>query len=323
MNCLEKARMDAAALEGIVRSFLIALRMRDESTYRHSKKVMYYSLKIARQMGLERRQQELLKQASLLHDIGKLVVSDAVLKGNGRLKAQSAGRLANHQSLGVEILSAIDAFAEILPIIKGHHERYDGTGYPEGLRGKKIPLLSRILALTDAYEAMMRVRPYNTPLTRLHAYQELQKNAGTQFDPRIVAAFSRCLELDQDPLVSILIAEADIYHYYLLFKMASEMDGVSLESGFSLPIITQALSSERYDMIMVDTAVQWMDGIALVRLVKERFPLLRLALMSTARTADLRRQAQELQAFAYLHKPVCRENLFDIVDRIAEEKIGL
>jgi putative nucleotidyltransferase with HDIG domain len=315
--------MDSATLEGIIRSFLIALRMRDESTYRHSKKVMYYSLKLALQMGLDRRQRELLKQASLLHDIGKLVAADAVLKGNGILKAQNSSLLMNHQSLGVEILSAIEAFGEILPIIKGHHERYDGTGYPDGLRGKKIPLLSRILALTDAYEAMMRVRPYNTPLTRLHACRELQKNAGTQFDPRVVEAFSRCLQLDQDPLVSILIAEDDIYHFYLLVKMALEMDCVSLESGFSLPVVNQALSSERYDMIVVDTSVTWMDGMELVHLVKERFPLLRLALMSAGRSVDLRRQAQEVDAFAYLQKPVCRENLFDVVDRIAEEKIGL
>jgi putative nucleotidyltransferase with HDIG domain len=315
--------MEQTALEGIVRSFLIALRMRDESTYRHSKKVMYYSLKIAHHMGLDRRQQELLKRAALLHDIGKLVVSDAMLKGNGRLKAHVSSHVRNHQSLGVEILSFIEAFGDILPIIKGHHERYDGTGYPDGLRGKRIPLLSRILALTDAYEAMMRVRPYNTPLTRLHACHELQKNAGTHFDPMVVDAFSRYLKQDQEPLVSILIAEHDIYHFYLLFKMATEMDCVSLESGFSLPVINQALCSERYDLIVVDTSVTWMDGMELVRLVKERFPLVRLALMSTARTVDLRRQTQELDAFAYLHKPVRRENLFEVVDRIAEEKISL
>ncbi|MCJ7545868.1 MAG: HD domain-containing protein [Deltaproteobacteria bacterium] len=315
--------MDSAALQGIVRSFLIALRMRDESTYRHSKKVMYYALKIAHQMGLDRRQQSLLKWASLLHDIGKLVVSDAMLKGNGRLKAHGASSVRNHQSLGVEILSSVEALGEILPIIRGHHERYDGTGYPDGLHGKKIPLLSRILALTDAYEAMTRVRPYNIPLTRLHACQELQKNAGTQFDPGVVDAFSRYLKVDQDPLVSILIAEHDIYHFYLLFKMATEMGCISLESGFSLPVIDRALCSERYDMIVIDTSVTWMDGMELVRLVKERFPFVRLALMSTGRTVDLRRQAQELDAFAYLHKPVSRENFFDVVDRIAEEKISL
>jgi putative nucleotidyltransferase with HDIG domain len=315
--------MDAAAVEGIVRSFLIALRMRDESTFRHSKRVMYYALQIAQQMGLDRRQQVMLKQAALLHDIGKLAVSDAVLKGNGHFKAGAAGLLGNHQSLGVEILSEIEAFAGILPIIKAHHERYDGTGYPDGLAGRKIPLLSRILALTDAYEAMMRVRPYNTPLTRLHACQELRKNAGTQFDPRVVAAFARCLEQDHAPLVSILVADNDIYHYYLLFKMASEMDGVGLESGFSLAVIKQALSRESYDLIVVDTAVEWMDAMELVSLVRERFPLLRVVLMSTARTVDLRRQTQELNVFGYLHKPVRRENFFDICDRVAEEKISL
>ena len=109
------------ALQGIARSFLTALRIKDESTYRHSKKVMYYSLRIAQYLGLENRQMELLKWASLLHDVGKLVLSDTILKGNGKPKSEGSNVSSTPYALAAEIFSSTEEMKEILPIIKGHH----------------------------------------------------------------------------------------------------------------------------------------------------------------------------------------------------------
>jgi len=309
------------AFEGIVRSFLTALRLKDESTYRHSKKVMYYSLKIAQYMGFENGQTELLKWASLLHDLGKLVVPDTILNGNGKLRSQALNLLRNHQSSAVEILSSIEEMRDVLPIIKGHHERYDGTGYPDGLRGEDIPLFSRILAMADAYEAMTRIRPYNTPLSHLRACLELKKSAGTQFDPQVVDAFFRYLKFDRDHLVSILIVERDIEQFYLLFKLIDEMDHIRLGKGFNSSVITQAVRNEGYDLILADICLPWTDGFELLRSVKGDFPSIRVALMSAYSNLEMRKEAENLGAFAYLEKPVRREEVFDVVDRIADEKI--
>lgn len=307
-------------LRGIARSLLTAVRLKDESTYRHSKRVMYYSLKIAQYMGLNDEQIELLKWAALLHDLGKLVVSDTVLNDNGTLGSQGLRLLKNHQSLGVEILSPIDEMRDILPIIKGHHERYDGTGYPDGLCGEEIPLLSKIVAVADAYEAMIRVRPYNTPLSHLRACREMKKNAGVQFDPHVVDTFFRYLD-DGDSLVSILIVEGDKEHAHHLFQLIDGMSHIRVGKGVHSSVITQAVRDEGYDLILAEISLPGTDGFELLRRMKKDFPSIRIVLMSTYSNLEIKKKAENLGAFGYLEKPVRHEELFDLVDRIVDEKI--
>jgi putative nucleotidyltransferase with HDIG domain len=313
--------MGNVPLEQIVRSFLTALRLRDESAYRHSKKVMYYSLQIAQKLGLEDGQTELLKWASLLHDIGTLVESDHVFNANGKPKSKHLNLVRRHQPLAVEILSTIAEMKEIMPIIKSHHERYDGTGYPDGLCGEEIPLLSRIVTMADAYEIMTRIGLNNTPLSHMQACFELKQNAGIQFDPNMVEVFLRYLRLDKNHLVSIFIMENDIEHFYLLFKLIEDLDHIKMGRGYNQSIINEAISKEEYDLILADISLPWTDGFELLRYIKSEFPSVRVALMSAYTNLEMRKKAENLGAFAYLEKPVRRDEIFDVVDRIAEEKI--
>jgi len=131
-----------------------------------------------------------LRTAALLHDIGKIGITDGILRKPGALKAEEWEPIYSHPKLGVAILKHVGTLAGCLPAVQHHHERYDGAGYPSGLRGDNIPMEARILAVADSYDAMTSARPYRqTELTHEQALEELKRGAGTQFDPKIVKVF--------------------------------------------------------------------------------------------------------------------------------------
>ncbi len=169
-----------------------AVDKRDPYTSRHSKRVMTIARDIGRQMGLGESDIEALEWGGLLHDVGKIGVPDAVLLKQERLNKEERMAMNSHPVLGAEIIAPVTRLSRELPIIRNHHEWYNGSGYPDRLIGDEIPLLARILHVADAFEAMTAQRPYRMiPLTSEQALGELRKFAGIQFDPRVVDAFVR------------------------------------------------------------------------------------------------------------------------------------
>jgi len=163
---------------------------RDHYTYGHSKKVSNYAVAIAEAVGYSPDRIAIIRTAALLHDIGKIGISDELLSKPGLLTDEDWKPIYAHPILGVSILKHVDGLAPCLPGIQYHHERYDGTGYPSGLAGDNIPLDARIVAVADAYEAMTSPRPYREgTLTPEEALEELERNMGTQFDPELVKVF--------------------------------------------------------------------------------------------------------------------------------------
>ena len=166
-----------------------AVEMRDKYTGGHTQRVTNYSLLLADKLGLPAVDRRRLQIGTPLHDIGKIGVDDAILRKTGKLTPQEYDSMKLHPLLGVSILGSIPGLAPILPIVRSHHERWDGSGYPDGLRGEDIPRLARVVAVADVFDAMASDRPYRASLPLDYAFNELAAKAGSQFDAVIVEAF--------------------------------------------------------------------------------------------------------------------------------------
>jgi len=166
-----------------------AMEKRDFGTFGHSRRVSEYSCLIADALGLDREERGGLETAALLHDIGKIGITDFIIGKKGALSKEEMDIVRSHPRIGVEILSPLKRLEPILPSILYHHERFDGSGYPDRLQGEYIPHHARIIAIADTYDAIMSDRPYRAGVDHRSALQELMTHAEKQFDPAILAAF--------------------------------------------------------------------------------------------------------------------------------------
>jgi HD-GYP domain-containing protein (c-di-GMP phosphodiesterase class II) len=168
-----------------------AIEKRDPYTGGHTKRVMDYSITIGKAMGLSKRELENLELAAILHDVGKIGVKDDILLKRGRLSPEELEEMIRHTKYGAEILNHLRHLRDVALGVKGHHERFDGKGYPDSLSGEEIPLIARIIAVADSFDAMTSDRPYRKAVDLERAFEELKNNMGTQFDRKVVEAFIR------------------------------------------------------------------------------------------------------------------------------------
>ena len=178
----------------IIYALAATVDAKDSYTYGHSRKVSEYAVAAAEKLNLSHDKIANIRAASLLHDIGKVGVPDSILNKKEPLTDEEWKPIKGHPKLGVEILRHVIDLANCLPAILHHHEHYDGSGYPAGLKGDKIPLEARILSVADAYDAMTSPRPYREQLSMEEAVKELKRCAGTQFDPDIVELFCKTVQ---------------------------------------------------------------------------------------------------------------------------------
>jgi putative nucleotidyltransferase with HDIG domain len=162
----------------------------------HSTKVAKWASTTARKLKMSDDDVENVYWASILHDIGKIGISDRVLRKKAVLSDEDWMLIKMHPTIGSNIVSSIDAYPSLAPTISAHQEKFDGTGYPKGLSGKNIPLGARILGIADAYQAMVEHRYYREPRTHEEALAELQKVKGTQFDPEVLDVFLNVINTD-------------------------------------------------------------------------------------------------------------------------------
>jgi putative nucleotidyltransferase with HDIG domain len=176
-----------------VRSLAAAVDAKEPHMRGHSERVAVFSRSIAENMGLSHEQRTALEMAAYLHDIGKIGISGQILRKAGPLSDEETSTMRHHPLIGANILRPVAFPWSIGPVVRHHHERFDGGGYPAGLRGEEIPILARVLCVADAYEAMIADRPYRKCMTSEGAVAELRECAGTQFDPRVVEALIEVL----------------------------------------------------------------------------------------------------------------------------------
>jgi HD-GYP domain-containing protein (c-di-GMP phosphodiesterase class II) len=179
-----------------VEALAAAMDMRDRRTAQHSDDVVDLANRVGQLLELEQASLLELEFASRLHDVGKIQVPDAVLNKPGPLDPQENAVIRCHAAWGAETLSRIPGLEAVATIVRFHHERWDGAGYPDGLSGARIPLASRIISVCDAYGAMTCDRPYRAAMSNGEAMREIRAGAGSQFDPAVVTALIEALERD-------------------------------------------------------------------------------------------------------------------------------
>lgn len=199
-NSYKKEKARSLELENayidMVKVLAAAIDTRDKFTKGHSSRVTDYSLKIANAFGCSKEIISYLKTGGMLHDIGMIGISDSILnkKENEPLTEEDIKHIRLHPIIGANILKDIKLLEPIIPIVLYHHEHYDGNGYPEGLKGEEIPIMVRILSIADAFDAITSDRPYRKGRSKKEAIKEIQKCAGTQFDPEIVEVFTKLIQ---------------------------------------------------------------------------------------------------------------------------------
>lgn len=186
---IQQEKQNKEFIEATLRTFANTIEAKDQYTKGHSERVSIYSREIARRMKMSPFEQETVYHAAILHDVGKIGVSDAILNKPGPLTPEERKIMQSHAELGSRILEGFTYIPDVATIVRHHHERYDGTGYPYGLSGEKIPLYSRIICVADCFDAMTSDRCYRRKLGIETVKHELEVCSGSQFDPAIVSVF--------------------------------------------------------------------------------------------------------------------------------------
>jgi len=183
MSVMEKAHRQT------IEALAVAINAKDEVTHEHVLRVQIYAAGVARLLGCDDSEVEALRAGALLHDIGKIAVPDYILNKPGKLTAAEFDKMKLHTVAGAQILSRVEFPYPVVPVVRHHHERFDGRGYPDGLKGEDIPLTARILSVVDCFDAVREDRQYRKAMTREEAIDFIMQGSGTQYDPRVVGTF--------------------------------------------------------------------------------------------------------------------------------------
>ena len=310
-----------------VKALSKSVEAKDRYTNGHSERVAGYAAEIARRMGKTQDEVRSVYIAGLLHDVGKIRIPNMIINKGGKLTAEEDDYIKLHPNAGYHILKDIDCVPHLAEGARFHHERYDGTGYPNGLAGEDIPEVARIIAVADAYDAMASNRSYRRALPQHVIHDEIEKNKGTQFDPQIADVMIGIIDDDVNyelreadkSVKNILIIdnEEDVRSELASFFQGEEDYVVfQADSGFSG---IEVILSNHIDLVLVDVLMPIMDGFTTldrIRLVTDKIPVV---FLSEEKDIDTINKADTYGTSEYLTKPVTKKALFEAIENVLKQ----
>lgn len=321
-----KARLDRMNTN-IVRALAYTIDAKDRYTSGHSQRVADYSLAIAKRMGKSEEEQKIIYYAGLLHDVGKIRVSEEVINKPGKLTEDEFNQIKIHPISGYHILKDIHEDARIAYAAKYHHERYDGKGYPYGLEGENIPEIARIIGVADAYDAMASNRSYRTALPQDVVRSEIEKGRGGQFDAEIADIMLEMIDEDKDysmcqlesNVKNILVIDDEVFSIKTVKNLLKDVPDLNVIGATTKEEAFKALEEQNIDLILLDLIMPETDGFELYKLIREKYKI-PVVIVTADKRLETIQKISELGIDDYLTKPVHSFVLKEIVHGITDSR---
>jgi putative nucleotidyltransferase with HDIG domain len=309
----------------VIKALAYTIDAKDRYTSGHSQRVANYSLELAKRMGKSEEEQKVIFYAGLLHDVGKIRVPEEVINKPGKLTDDEFNLIKMHPVSGYHILKDIYEDKRISAGAKFHHERYDGTGYPNGLSGENIPEIARIIGVADAYDAMASNRSYRNALPQEVVRSEIEKGIGKQFDPEIAKIMLQMIDEDTEYRMRqqenvkkrILVVDDEPMNLKMVQHILREETSYELINASSGKEALELLENNPFDMVLLDLVLPDVKDFELYLRIKEKYTV-PVVLMTGDKNLDTIQKATALGVEDYVTKPflpvVLRETVHSIVN---------
>ncbi len=309
----------------IIRSLAYTIDAKDRYTSGHSQRVAEYSLAIAKRMGKDEDEQKIIYYAGLLHDVGKIRIPEALINKPGKLTDDEFDQIRIHTVSGYHILKDINDDERIGYGAKYHHERYDGTGYPNGLSGENIPEIARIIGVADAYDAMASNRSYRKALAQDVVRQEIERGKGKQFDPQIADIMLEMIDEDRGYRMQqtereqkdILVVDDELMNIKMVERILKDIPKINVVKAMNKEETFDALEKNEIVLILLDLKMPDIDGFELFKLIREKYKV-PVVLMTADKSIDTIHMINELNIDDYLTKPlnpfITKELVYGIIN---------
>ena len=308
----------------IIRALAYTIDAKDRYTSGHSQRVADYSLAIAKRMGKSEEEQKAIYYAGLLHDVGKIRVSEDIINKPGKLTEEEFNQIRVHPVSGYHILKDIHEDVRIAYGAKYHHERYNGKGYPNGLEGENIPEIARIIGVADAYDAMASNRSYRNALPQAVVRSEIEKGRGQQFDTKIADIMLQMIDEDKDYSMcqsersrkNILVVDDEMMNIKMVEHILKDVPDFHVIGVETKEETFDALETQKVHLILLDLKMPDIDGFELYQMIREKYSV-PVVLMTADKSIETIQKISELGIDDYLTKPlhafVVRETVHGIV----------
>lgn len=311
-------------IDQIITALSNTVEAKDVYTSGHSSRVANYAREIMYRLGGSEQQQMDTYYMGLLHDVGKIRVSDSIINKNGRLTDEEYEQIKLHTVAGYHILKGVTVIPDLAMGARWHHERYDGKGYPNGLSGEDIPLIARIISVADSYDAMTSNRSYREIMPQQKVRQEIENGRGTQFDPKIAQIMLDMIDEDTDYEMKqvnsaysekiLVIDDDETVHSFVRLALAGEDYMLSFAADADEGILL--MQEEHFDLILLDVEMEGKNGFDVLKWIRQNDRKLRVIFLTGDKDLRIIKQGEELGVSDYVTKPILLSILKESISNV-------